>query len=354
MSTEAQRPATMAIATSDGHAVSERHETAAAALAARARADIEARTIVALNRPRVIHAFRQKLLEACDRSGFAAVARYSKPLGGKKFAEGFTIRFAEECVRNYANLDISTMVVSEDDERRVIRCAVTDLEINVPWATEVVIPKTVERRSVKDGDEVIRKRINSEGEGVYIRRATEDEIAISQNRLCAKAIRNLVLNHIPSDILEEADEHILATMQTKDDKDPQGSRKLVVDLFYKRGVSVTQLIEFLGHSIEEMNNAELHVLRNIHAAMKEDESIRWADVMESKGGDKKGEVQPDSAKGANATLASKLAGKKPPAVGTAEIIVPPHIAKILGKGDRATDDEKEELRQFAIDHPEVM
>lgn len=350
-------------------AVTQTNETSAAALGARARADIEARTVVALNRPRDQADFRERILLACKRSNFAALARYSKPLGGRNKAEGFTIRFAEECVRHYRNLDLSTMVVSEDDERRVVRCSVTDLETNVPWSTEVVVPKTIERRSVQDGDEVLRKRLNSEGVAVYIKRATEDEIAISQNRLCAKAMRNLVLNHIPSDVLEEAEGHIFDTLKADDEKDPTAVRKQVQDLFYRLGVSAKDLAEFLDHSVESMSPAELHVLRQIYNGMKS-EGTTWREVMELKRGGK----TPDASKpsgpgggGIDGALAKAEAKAPPKAEPKAEAKVaeepqgpapvPPSILAVLeykqaNPTKRVDPERAEDLRLYLLDHPE--
>ena len=59
-------------------------ETASSSVAARAKAEVEARAIVALQRPRSVNQFRIGLLESCRRSRFAETARYSKPVGGGK------------------------------------------------------------------------------------------------------------------------------------------------------------------------------------------------------------------------------------------------------------------------------
>lgn len=362
---------TPALYTPPTTAVSQVNETAAAALGARARADIEARTIVALNRPRDTFDFRRRLLDSCARREFAGLARYSKPLGGNKFAEGFTIRFAEECVRFYRNLDLSTMVVSEDDERRVVRCSVTDLESNVPWSTEVVVPKTVERRSTTKDDEVIRSRTNSTGQTVFIRRATEDEVANSQNRLCAKAMRNLILNHIPSDILEDAENAVLDTVKKQEAEeatDPTTVRKQVGDMFYRIGVTAQQLAEFLGHPFETMTPAELHVLRKVFNGMKS-EGVTWAEVMEQKRGAQKPDApapqQGRHTSGVDAAL-DKAEAKMAPAPEPQAPAAAPEPAKpkaftiaesqidalaLLNDGRRVAPDVLEDLRQLVMDAP---
>ena len=59
----------------------ERRSSAAMAMAERARAEVQARYIVALQRPRNVDEFRLRLIDHCKRDGFARAARYKKPIG---------------------------------------------------------------------------------------------------------------------------------------------------------------------------------------------------------------------------------------------------------------------------------
>ena len=253
-------------------------ETAASSLAARARAEIEARTFLALSRPRSVANFRTKLLQACERTRFAEGARYSKPLGGGKYATGLSIRAAEEAARHYGNLDIAVFVISDDDERRVFRAAVTDLEANLTFSTEVIVLKTVERRNPRPGDERIRSRTTSQGNVVHVIRADEDALLTKGNSAISKAVRNLILDHVPSDIQEEVEERILATLANEEKRDPTAARKRMVDSFFALGVMPAQLEEYLGHPLATTTPAESVVLKAIFTAMK-DEGVQWADVM---------------------------------------------------------------------------
>ena len=69
----------------------------ATALAARVEAEVKARTLVAINRPRNVDRFRKRILESCASERFSEAAWYAKPIGGSK-VYGFSIRFAEELV----------------------------------------------------------------------------------------------------------------------------------------------------------------------------------------------------------------------------------------------------------------
>src|SRR5205809_3863734 len=87
----------------------ERQQTA---LAARATAEVNARYIMALQRPRSWDDVRVRLLAECRRPGFARVARYLKPIG--KGVAGPSIRFAEACLRYCGNASASATVTFED------------------------------------------------------------------------------------------------------------------------------------------------------------------------------------------------------------------------------------------------
>ncbi len=328
-------------------------ETAASAVAARAKADIEARAIVAMNRPRNVERFRLALLEACRRSRFAAGAWYSKPVGGKPI-EGLSIRFAEECARHYGNLAIDAQVIYDDGEKRIIRVTATDLETNNAYSLEVTVNKTVERRSPKQGDEVIRSRTNSNNQTVYLIRADEDALLNKQAALISKARRQLILQHIPSDIAEEASELILETRKSEVDKDPVAARKRMVDAFFQIGVGPEDIEEFLGKPLANITKAEIHFLHSVYTGMKE-EGTSWAEVLELKRG-KKGEAKEEGAQPKpNATstekLAARLGAKKAEA---GEQVIPPIIKGLLAKekaGQPLSDEASEELRQWKLDNP---
>lgn len=307
-------------------------------LAARAEAEIKARAFIAIQRPRSIESFRKKLLDACARPRFADAAIYEKPIGREKI-EGLSIRFAEECARHYGNLDIYAMVISEDDEFRNMECCVVDLETNMQWRLPCVIPKTVERKKKNPGDEVLRSRTNSFGETIYVRRATVDEIFVQQNALLSKTMRNLILNHIPSDIKEEALEKMHAVLAGEITDNPIEYRKRLVDSFYKYGVTHEMIAEYLGKPIDQANPAELSGLARIGNAIKLGETT-WPEAMEAKSGRKPPEpVGPKG--GASAKLADVAKGS-----------ATDRIEQLRAK-KHPTDDELEDIRQWDQDHPKA-
>ena len=222
-------------------------ESAAIAMATQQKAIVEARYKMALARPRDLDLVRQKMLKDASRPSFATVAIYHKPVGNG--IEGPSIRFVESAIRNMTNILTETSTVSEDDERRVIRVAVSDLETNTYFSQDVTVTKTVERRKLPQGEKPIRVRANSNGQPIYILHATDDEILNKQNALISKAVRTLGLRLIPGDLVDEALWEIKKTMAQQDRQDPDAAKHRIIDAF-------AQLIQLLRTTYTSIKDGE--------------------------------------------------------------------------------------------------
>lgn len=277
-------------------------ETAASAVAAMGKASIEAAYIVARNNPRNWLDVRSRILEACQRPTFAEKARYAKPVGREKDADGnwvdkkvpgFSIRFAEEMARSMENVSIGTYVLFDDAERRIVRVMAVDLQANVPRHIDIIIRKEVERSSLKPGQTALGERLNSNGKKVYLVEATEDDLLVKQSALVAKAERQLVLKFTPADILEDAEEACLDTVRTQDKKDPTRSYKRICDAFYKLGIEASQIEELIGHDVASIRSTELDLLRTIGTAIAEGDAT-WDDALAAFGKAAKGKTESDA------------------------------------------------------------
>lgn len=255
-------------------------ELAAIAVAAQAKAAVEARYVIALRQPRDLDEVRQKLLRECDRPGFAEVARYRKPVGDG--VEGPSIRFAEAAIRCMTNILVEQMVTYDDDAKRVLKVTVTDLESNAAYSGDVTIPKRVERSRVEEGRTVFGQRKNSRGRPVYLVSATDDEILDREGALISKRVRSLALRLIPGDLVDECMERVIQTQVRRDAADPDAARKKLTDAFSTIGVGPKDLKAYLGvDDLAKVSPAELAELRAIFAAIKAGETT-WRDTMEAK------------------------------------------------------------------------
>lgn len=261
----------------DGTAIERRGETAAAAQAERAKADVLARFQVAMMRPRDLMVARETLLKHCKRLGFAEVARYAKPVGMGKVT-GPSVRFAEACLQAFGNMSVDQPVIFDDAERRIVRVMATDLETNATTSADVTVTKTVERKKLKAGQTPIATRENSYGDLVYIVEATDDEITVKANAMVAKARRNCILQLVPGDIIEECMRAVVRTQEEGDAKDPEAAKKRMADAFFEQGVSVGDLKGYLGHDIGSCSPTELADLRAVYTSIRDGETT-WRETM---------------------------------------------------------------------------
>jgi hypothetical protein len=295
-STEIMRPNGAVASTREGFGereVSLQHETSAIAVAERARAQTQAKFIMAAQKPRDWDIVRERLLKTCRRPGFAAMALYNRPVGGGKSTIGPSIRFAEEAIRCMGNLDLPCVILYDDPHKRIIRIEAVDLENNVTHSVDVQISKTVERRQVKAGQQVIAARENSYGQTVYIVPGTDEEVAVKEAAIRSKGIRTTALRHLPVDILEDALQQISSTNETEVKADPDTARKKLIDAFGQIGVKVADLKTYVGGELESMQPKEVSELRAIFQAIRDGETS-WREVMAEREGERKDEGQPSA------------------------------------------------------------
>lgn len=256
-------------------------ETSSTAVAAQAKAMVEARYVMAMQRPRNWDQVRQDLMKECRRPSFAhnKSAFYRKPIG--QGVEGLGIRFVEVALRCMTNVLIETTMIFEDASKEVHRVSVTDLEANVTYPLDVRVSKTVERSKPMDDGSYISVRTNSWNKPVFTVPANDDDLLNKRAAQISKAIRTLGLRIIPGDMQDEAEEIIKAVRLDDAARDPDAERKKIADAFASIGVKVPELVDYLGHDLDQCSPNELVNLRGIYGAIKDGEAT-WATVIDNK------------------------------------------------------------------------
>ena len=256
-------------------------ETASTAVAAQAKAMVEARYVMAMQRPRDWDAVRQNLLRECKRPSFAhnKSAYYRKPIG--QGVEGLGIRFVEVALRCMTNVLVETTMIFEDDAKEVHRVSVTDLESNLTYPLDVRVSKTVERAKPMDDGSYLAVRKNSYGKMTYTVPANDDDLLNKRAALISKAIRTLGLRIVPGDLQDEAEEIIKHIRLDDAARDPGAERKRIADAFAEIGVKAADLVAYLGHSLDSCSPPDLVDLRGIYGAIKDGEAT-WKSVIENK------------------------------------------------------------------------
>lgn len=256
-------------------------ETASTAIAAQSKAMVEARYVMAMQRPRNWDQVRQDLIMECKRPSFAhnKSAYYRKPIGNG--VEGLGIRFVEVALRCMKNVLVETTMIFEDDSKEVHRVSVTDLESNLTYPLDVRVSKTVERSKPMDDGSYISMRMNSYKKPVYTVPANDDDLLNKRAAQISKAIRTLGLRIIPGDLQDEAEEIIKMVRLDENAKDPDRARKKMVDAFGSLGVKASDLVEYLGHPLDTCSPQEMTDMFALYGAIKDGEAT-WKQVMENK------------------------------------------------------------------------
>lgn len=290
-------------------------ETAVAAAQSYQLATVQSRIIAAHANPRNWDRVREEVLRECRRPGFATFqagqggALYKIPYGDSNVT-GFTIRFAEVVARCLGNMLIEAPIVFDDADKRVFTVLVTDLEKNTTWSKSVTVVKRVERRKVPPGRTAISERRNSRGQPVYLVAATDDEISAKSGAEVSKACRTGIERHIPGWLRDECMAELKKTMANSDARDPDAEKRTLLDFFSSQhGVSVQQLIDFVGHPADEWTAKDIDELRAVAEGLRDKQFI-WAQVMESRGGDAKTDEKPAAKGTENDKLIAKLPKKE--------------------------------------------
>lgn len=275
-------------------------EMAVTAGAARAKALVEAAYLVAINRPRDVKKAEAEILETCKDPDFADSALWSRIVGREKnedtgqwedvWGEGLSIRFAEEAIQALGNIKPDSDLVYEDEETKVFKVTMTDLEKNVGYSKDISIKKTVERQKLNRGQIALSERNNSRGQVVYIVAATEMDMRNKQAAAESIVMRTNGLRLIPAKIKAKALRQIKETILTHQTAEPGVIGRLVKS-FEEFGATKGELDRLLGHDIAQITPEEIVKLRGLYRAIKDKETT-WAETINAKV-----EIKPEPEKG---------------------------------------------------------
>jgi hypothetical protein len=321
-------------------------EMHATSLAAKAKATIESRYVLAMRRQRNLETVRIKLLAECRDPFFADEAIYAVPRGREQNAKGewvdvivedLSIRFAEAAARYMGNLLIEAPVVLETADQRMVQIVVTDLETNLTYDLDVVVPKTRERKSLRQNEVELSRRFGSRGQLIYIVATPESELTNQVAAAVSKATRTLILRMVPAGIKAECKAVCNAVLEDKHAKDPAAERKKLCDGFARMGVLPHELTEYIGRPLELITPAEFRHLVALGVALR-DGNLTWAEAMEGRAKTGKPVAVPEPTKPA-----------EPPPVGT----VPVATAEIAAPAAATTPPVADPSPELAARQAEV-
>ena len=360
--TKAQLPAVMPDRTMAQH---EGVRGVAESVSAKAKAMVEAQFLMAQRIPRVWEQVRLDVISACQRPLFARKALYEKPIGGKKYP-GLSIRFAEMASQAMGNMLEESFVLHEDEREQVVGVFVCDLQRNRTLVSTFTLQKSVERTNAA-GREVIGSRKNSQGGTTYIVVATEDELRTKRAAESSKHRRNLILQHVPADILEEAQTLVTKIRNDRHAKDPNAAKRDVVDQFYSLGIKPADLEGYLDHSLDVLTAPELADLESIANALESGEGT-FQDFIDLKERQKETRGEPGTkapasdSKGTAGLKKDIASAKSGETEGGKQELSPEAVRakswtiyeKLEAKGAERTYEENDKLRRIIAQYPDFV
>jgi hypothetical protein len=261
--------------TDTGLAVIEQYgELQASAAAAKEQHEIQSAILIAKRFPRNEDQAFEKLMKACARPTFAEDAGYSFPRGNKfneetgrwekNYVTGPSVNLAREAARVWQNIRYGLDVIREDGKSRLIRGWAWDVETNVKVSADDEFQKLIQRKQ----------------KGGQTQWVVPDERDLREltNRRGAILIRNSILQLLPRDLIEDAQEKAKATVKDAAAKDPDAARKKLILSFSELNVTPEMLEAKLGHKLVECSPTEIADLRNIYRSIRDGNST-WAEYV---------------------------------------------------------------------------
>lgn len=275
------------------------NNSATQALTAKATADINARWMIAMHRPREMNDVRVALLHECRRPNFAKAAIFAVPRGGGMI-RGLSIRFAETAMTAMGNIGCEAQTLYDSESERVVRVTVTDFESNSMWSRDLTISKTKLVKKDPGPGKSLGMRLNSFGDTNWIVPASDDDVTTKEGSAISKASRTGILRLIPAWLKAEAQEQCERVQRDAAAVDPDAERRKVFDAFASMSARPSWLAEWLGHPLDQATPAEIVDLQQLYRAIR-DGGITLDEAMRAKRG----------------------GGDKPPATGAAAAVKPP-------------------------------
>lgn len=215
---------------------------------------------VSVQRPRNNKAVLAEAMEVLVLSpALVESAIYSKPVGkdkdtGKmKYAEGLSIRAAEELRRIYGNNSAGTTVIRDEPTEVIIGAAFVDFEKNTRYAAEKAVSKLFRTREGR------------------IQEIPPDRLAdVVVPAHASKLLREVILRSIPSWLKAEFERRAREIGQAGS---LVGLRQRTLERFSTLGVTEAQLLAHFGkEAVSKISRDDIATMHGIYTAISEGET----------------------------------------------------------------------------------
>lgn len=251
--------------------------------ASRAIAEAQSKLYIAKAFPRDEAEAMTKMRKACSRMSLAIKAFYSFPRGGQTI-EGPTIRFAEELVRCWGNIDYGIKELSQDDGKSELQAYAWDLETNTQSVQNFTNPHKREKADKKTR-QVVMEDLTS-----------QRDIYENNANMATRRLRARILAVLPAWYVDEAIQACRATLKGDGKASFEERKSNLIAEFDRLGVDAATLKRYLKHDAMDMDTDEFISLIGVFNSIKtgERKAKEWFD--------------PDNTTSATAALTDALKG----------------------------------------------
>jgi len=216
----------------------------------RAVAETQASMLVAKKFPRDENLACQKIVNACQRPGLAESGMYAYKRG-TALVTGASIRLAEVMAKYWGNINYGFREIGRTEMTSEVEVFCWDMENNV----RVTRAFTVKHWRDTSG-------------GGYPLKTERDIYELIANN-AQRRVRACILEMIPGDIVESAENECKKTLSAGDGRPVEERIESMLKAFQEFKVSQNDIETFLGHKTKGIVPAELVKLQNIYKSIKD-------------------------------------------------------------------------------------
>lgn len=224
--------------------------------------EVQARYQMAVFRPRDTTAAYTKIMQNCQRLGFAQDALYNLPISGRAQI-GPSVHLAKEMARSWQNLKFGIKELSRSPGKSLHLAYCIDLETNTSSDLEFEVEHWIEKKAETPNGPRIKKAITDPNE--------IDRLIANRG---ARKVRNCILDTLPNDIISDAENACKATL-AKGNGEPISDRiRKIVVTFSSYGVTQDMIEARLGYKIDLATGEDLVNLTAIGKSLQDKQSKR--------------------------------------------------------------------------------
>ena len=261
----AEKGVAQSAASSATQAVVNVSEANSAAIVAREMHEVRCKMEFALTNPRDEETAYAKALAICKRPSFAERGVYAFPRGGTT-VKGPSVNLARQIKRVWGNIWSGHRILLMDEDTIHLQAQAVDLESNVTASQEARVSRRIMRKP------------RGGGKARWVRIDDEREIRELVNRHGSILERNVILQLLPADIVDDMQRQCERTV--RDAASGKGGRsqeeviRSMVAAFMQHGITREMLERKLGNSLEDMTNEQRAELLEIFNSIQDGNSRR--------------------------------------------------------------------------------